>query len=318
MRDKSNPARLVRPSDALMPAGFLLACLLGHASCAALTFAAAFVISILSLFACHGARLAFAGQPSARSVRGSVKCALLLEAAALTVAVALCLIIDPPEKGVFTALLAAGFCLNIEHTFYEYLYAMGDPQGATLCRFIAALLLVAGLCLAGGDGDPLRAEWIAGTAALSALAALTVGLATGGVRGRINARVVACAPRAALHAGLYPLASAALAILFDARGFICSFFTGLILYALCQTPFRRAPSESVPMNRALLAACLAGSCAAVAALLLHVGSFPLGSETIFSFRPILDIPGACAALIVAAACAFALFGSIQRRERDEA
>ena len=25
MRDKSNPARLVRPSDALMPAGFLLA-----------------------------------------------------------------------------------------------------------------------------------------------------------------------------------------------------------------------------------------------------------------------------------------------------
>ena len=229
MRDKTCPARLVRPSDALMPAGFLLACLLGHASCAALTFAAAFVISILSLFACHGARLAFAGQPSARSVRGSVKCALLLEAAALTVAVALCLIIDPPEKGVFTALLAAGFCLNIEHTFYEYLFAQGDRFSAALSRGLSALLLLTGLALSGGEGAPFQPLWLPGLSLLAAFIAALVSLAPGKFQqGRINARVFAAAPRAAIQSLLYPALFVPVALLPGQRGVAAAFFCGLI------------------------------------------------------------------------------------------
>jgi len=70
------------------------------------------------------------------------------------------------------------------------------------------------------------------------------------------------------------------------------------------------------MNRALLVVCAASAAAALAAKLLHAGPWPLAGRIYPSFLPVFD-PSFCgAAMVLAALCAFALFGNLRRRERE--
>ena len=81
-------------------------------------------------------------------------------------------------------------------------------------------------------------------------------------------------------------------------------FAGLTFYELFRTPFRRAPMEAGPMNRALLLCCAAASACAVVCY--------------FAFSGMADprLPLCCAAVVLASLCAFALYGNVNRREDD--
>jgi hypothetical protein len=106
-----------------------------------------------------------------------------------------------------------------------------------------------------------------------------------------------------LHAGLYPaLTLLALTLLWPGRFNPASLFAGLVLYEACRTPFRRSPLESRPMNRLLLAA---GGTALLGLILFQFLLKTPASE------PVSMI---CVALLIAALCAFGLFGSFTRPE----
>ena len=296
----------MRLSDGFVPAALLAASLAGGAGPAFRLALAAFAVGLLSLFSAFGARIAFARQPSIRDVRGSVKAALLLQLGGMAAACLIQALWIRRDGATWLPLLAAGGLLNIEHTFYEYLFAAGDRRGATLCQALAGLLVAAGLLLSGGDaGSP----WIPGTAGLSALVACVVSAATGGGRkGKINAAVVRCAPRAALQAAAYPLAAFGVSRLLPVF-FAPAFFAGLTLYALCRTPFRRSGPEAPPMNLALLI-----TSAAALAVLLAVIIIPALPALFSSVRE--EIIACCAMILTACACAFAVYGSIRKSNDD--
>lgn len=302
--------KLFRISDAFLPLALLAASALNQPMEAALFCACFLSISLLSLFSCQGLRIAFASQPSLRAARGSVKCALLLQTAALPAALLIAWLTGILNAHALTAWLVAGWLYNIEHTFYEYLGAMGDGYGAALCEAVSALLLLAGICLSGGaDASP---AWIVGAAALSALIAATASLSPGGFnRGKLNARVIAASPRAALQALLYPALFAATLLLPGRHGAPVAFFSGLMLYALCRTPFRRTPQEAAPMNRGLALALTV--CALVYALHKITG-WPNTNRNVNIYTG-FDLPYTCLAVALAALCAFALYGNFRRRER---
>ena len=162
--------------------------------------------------------------------------------------------------------------------------------------------LLTGLLLAGDRGG--AAPWIPATTGISALVAVVISAVMGdGLKGKISAQPIRCAPRAALQSALYPLAAAALIWWIHPGKFIPGFFAGLALFALCRTPFRRSPSEARPLNLALLA--VAGIAAAAWAVTVQIIKLYVLSDA---------VPMACAMLLAAALCAFALFGNIRRIE----
>ena len=331
MKQRRTNHHLMRPSDAILPGAMLVASILGYGGPAAQLYAAWFAVALLSLFACRGLRAAFAMQPSIRDVRGSVKCALLLALFGGAAAAGLSGLLPGGYAPGTLSLIGAGFLLNIEHIFYEYMYAAGEKRSAALSRGLTALFLLAGIILETSrkigstllftfqEIRPETAEIAAGTpfmliaAGISALTAAVVGLAMGGgLRGRWNGAVLRCAPRAALQTALYPAAAFLLFRLTDADSFALSFFAGLTVYELCKTPFRRSPLESRQFNRALL---IVG----IAAALLGAVSALCGNalEAAFTSSPVLydvamEIQTACAAIFIAAICGFALFGSIRK------
>ena len=81
MPKMKHPLRLTRLSDAFVPLALAICALLLEPSISLRLFVGCFAVSALSLFSCFGVRDAFAMQPSMRSVRGTVKCALLLQIA---------------------------------------------------------------------------------------------------------------------------------------------------------------------------------------------------------------------------------------------
>lgn len=293
MKHRRRRPRLARAPDAFLPLALALhAALFPRGALALRLYAAELAVAGLSLFAARGARIAFARQPAMRSARGSVKAALLLTLAGGTLLSVAALLLHK-HAGAALPWIAAGCLLNIEHIFYVYLYAIGEGDSAALARGLTTLFVSAGLLL---HSDGAQALWPPGLAGLAALTALVVALVLGdGAAGAINDAVVRAAPRAALQAALYPCAAG---LLLRLPGGTAAFFLGLALYELCGTPFRRAPEESRGFNRALAAI------AAVSAAGLAVG-WALG-RGMFSI-----LWSASAALLIAAACAFALYGCVR-------
>ncbi len=303
--------RLTRASDAFIPLAFAICSLLLDPSVSLRLFAACLAVSALSLFSCFGVRAAFAIQPSMRSVRGTVKFALLLQIAGGLVAALIC-VLSLKEDPDTIPLIASGFLINIEHTFYEYLYAAGDRRSATLCHGIAATFLVAGMGLSMGPENNCNCWRITTMLEIAALVSLIIGCAMGdGLKGRINAQVLRCAPRAALQCALYP--AVATLILWAMKSDACAFpfFAGLTLCALCRTPFRRSRLESVSLNRALLIALI------VAAAVWAATTFiPALTSTVDAANPLsplqAQLPTTCILVAAAAVCSFALYGNIKK------
>ena len=308
MKKRLKRPRLVRIADALLLLSLLIASVRGHAlDCFYLTLCA-LGTRLLALSTAGSVRAAFAEQPSMRDVRGSVKCALLLQPLGSAI---LAGILFAVRREWFTSQgfpwILAGLALNLEQVFYEYLYSAGDGRSAFLSRLITAVLCGAGILLSG-----TRAWSVSVTCGLAVLASCAVSLtAGGGLKGRINAGPVRCAPRFLLQDILYPAAFAGLAlwnpgnILFSKNVVCAAFFAGLTLYNLCRTAFRRSHLEARPMNVALLIAAILSILAGCAALFL---TLPSGCPSIFlsAWRA---VPAAFAALLTAGICGFVMFGN---------
>ena len=269
--------RLFRAADAFLPLALLIASLRPSAADPTLLLLLSYgLTALLSLASGRALRIAFAVQPSIRSVRGSVKTALILQTGAGLLAGLFVYIYTtrfglPAQLGEiaresraaarFLAIVGAGYLLNIEHTFYEYMYATGDGGSAALSRGITAVLTAGGLMIAESGG----ALWLPGAAAVSALVACVTALAIGGrLKGSLNAGVVRCAPRALVQTFLYPLAAAAILLLVPSARALPAALAGLVLWEICRTPFRRSHLESGAFRRNLLI-LLAVSAAAAAA-----------------------------------------------------
>ena len=288
--------RLLRVPDTLLPLALALGCALQPGGWLPVNlYVAQMAAMCLSLFACRGVRVAFAWQPAIRAVRGSVKCALLLTLAGRALAAGAVALYFKGEWTRALPVVAAGCLLNIEHIFYEYMYAINDRRSAAIARGLTAVLTLAGLLLA--DGQPL---WLTGATAVSALVALVIALVMGdGTRGRLNAAVLRAAPRAAAQTALYPAVALAAILILKPERYALAFFVGLSLYELCKTPFRRSEMEAREFNRALL--IVMGVCA--------LGTAPLWLGLVIP-APLAEIPAVCAALLLAAVCALILFGNV--------
>ncbi|MBR6932426.1 MAG: hypothetical protein IKH49_03895 [Bacteroidales bacterium] len=301
--------RLMRVSDLFLPVAFLLASLLGRGEAAFGLFVAFCATKIGSLATADGLRAAFATQPSMKYVQGSALVALIAQLPGA--ALALLALWFIPNTKVLLPLVPCGMLLNIEHVFYEYLCAVGDRNSASFSRCITAVLALLGLmlCMSPHRGpltfvavDP---AWPLITCGLSALIGLFLSYALGGKCHPVpNGEVLRRAPLSMLQATLYPaLAIAALALLWPGRFNPAPLFVGLMLYEACRTPFRRSPLESSGMNLLLLAVGgMATLCLVVFQFLVKIPQSGVISMT-------------CAALLIAALCALALYGSIPRREQ---
>ena len=294
MNRYSHSIRLTRLSDAFLPASLLAASTCGQGKTALRLYLSALTIHLLSLGASCGIRAAFAGQTTVRAVRGSVKCAILLHSLGLIIILFLLYINFFIGSFFPVPLLVAGFCLNIEHMFYEYLYAIGDSYSAAMCHGLTALFTIAGLALdAGGDSH----IWTLMASSLSAAVSLVISVASGdGVSGRVNARVMQCAPRAMLHSALYPTVFTIAAAVLHIKTLSIPFFTGLIVYALCRTPFRRTHMESRSMNRFLFALSILSVLVMTVSICCHENTAP---QAVFA---------TCGAVILASLCSFIVFG----------
>ncbi len=309
MNIRNHPAfRLLRLSDLFLPLAFLAACLLGCGAAALGLFVAWYATKLCALATSDGLQAAFATQPSMKYVQGSALVSLVCQLPGAALSALILYLIQGARP--LLPLIPCGLFLNIERVFYEYLYAVGDKKSALACRCITAVLVLLGLILGiqpqQGAFDISAAEpvWLLSTCGLSALIGLFISLSLGGRFQPVpNAEVLRRAPLSMLHAGLYPaLALPALTLLWPGRFIPASLFAGLLLYEACRTPFRRSPLESRPMNR----------------LLLVVGGAALLGLVTFQFllkTPISEpISMTCAALLIAALCAFGLFGNLTRRD----
>lgn len=290
-----------RSSDAFVPAAFGIASVVGYERAAMRLYACCFAIHALSLFSSHGVRIAFARQPSIRQVRGSVKCALALQ---LTGAILMSILNALAcRHGAFSpiSMIVAGFLLNMEHTLYEYLFAVGDGWSASMCHFLTSIFLLTGFCMSGKRID---FPFLPAFAMLSALVALTISIVMGdGAKGRVNACILRCLPRAAFNSTGYVLPAALCAALLFPSTSPSAFFSGLTLYELCRTPYRRTGIEAPFLNRALLS--IVSTAVTVLVILWKV--FGSSVRTAFS--------DACGALIFASACSFVVFGSLSETLR---
>ena len=305
--------RLIRIADAFLPATLLIVTLLGRDAIATDLFLALMLVRLLALASSTGLRAAFALQPSMRYAQGSAAVALIAQVVGAAVAL--------PVFGLFHSralpLIAAGLLLNIEHVFYEYMYAEGDGNSAILSRGITAALILTGLLLScppgRGMADPsiYAPVYLIVTSALAALVALAIGLSMGGsLRAKLNLQVLKIAPMSLLQAALYPGLALLLTLYSGLDVQTCApLFAGLILYELMKTPFRRTPAEALPMNKALRILC--GVC--VIALIPFVAGFKFPGDV----KLLNDVPYFFGALLLAAACAFALYGNIQKKENNE-
>lgn len=309
---------MVRPADAFLPLALIVASALGKSTASERLYLNMLFPALFALASARGVRIAFSEQPSMRRVAGSVKLALSLQFIGAFAFLVVDLI---RNQGRFVATnmlyTAAGMCLNIEHVFYEYLYATGDGASATRVRAITAAVTAAGLAMttetSGGGLLPHHMEWLVGGAALAALLSAFIGGAIGGrLKGRVNNRVLRCAPQAMIQSAIYPLAWLIALMLLKPVMFqsltAVPFFAGLLIYELARTPFRRERRESKVFNIAMLIAVLFGTA------MIATSYVPTSHELILKYtgKWSHDIPAAGVMFIVSAACAFGMYGSIGR------
>ena len=298
--------KLTRIPDTLLPLSFLASSLLRREYAALLLFVAMLSARLCALATSNGLRSAFSRQPSMRCVQGSTLIALCLQ----------------PVGGLIAALLLrsrvpfpffiAGILLNIEHVFYEYLYAVGDDRSAALCRTLTAVLNLTGLILSFPPTKKMALPvgrdpvWMLATALIVALVAFVIGMVMGGdFKPKLTPEILRIAPLSLLQTALYPALALVVLSIFRPYSYTAlPLFAGLIPYELFRTPFRRAPIEASSMNRSLLILCAAASLCTVACYYL------------FSRASIPVISLACGNIILSALCLFALFGNFIRREGD--
>lgn len=143
MNIKKTPgARLLRLSDLFLPAAFLATSLLGRQEAALGLFVALYATKLCALASADALRATFATQPSMKYVQGSALIALVAQLPGAALAL-LILYLIPGTRGLLP-LVPCGMLLNIEHVFYEYLYAVGDKKSAMGCRCLTAVLVLLG------------------------------------------------------------------------------------------------------------------------------------------------------------------------------
>lgn len=260
---KLRKLRLMRPADAFLPLAFLAGAILAGPARAFEVFFNFYAIRLFALASAPGLRVAFATQPTLQRAQGSVLSAILLQ----TAGAALCdvgWVVYAHFTGSIPSLVAilVGYLLNIEHVFYEYLYAMGDSYSSGMSRAITSILLLTGFLLA-------REAVLALMAALGMSVTLIIALATlGRMKGAPNAQVFRAAPRALMQAMLYIAPAFALLGLHRTIGRwddapqigVAALFAGWAVYSLCQSPFRRSPLEARKFNPVAILLML-GACA---------------------------------------------------------
>jgi len=300
--------RLLRPSDLLLPLAFLVASLVGRGEVALELFIVLYVTKLCALATADGLRAAYATQPSMKYVQGSTLTAFACQFFGIILACLIFYLI--PGMRPLLPLAPCGLLLNIEHVFYEYLCAVGDKKSALASRSITAVLTLLGLqlCMPPHNGpfvltsvDPI---WPLITCGLSALVELFISVALGGRFHPVpNVEVFRRAPLSMVHAALCPaLILVALNLLWPASFTPSPVFAGLLLHEACRTPFRRAPLESKDMNRLLL--IVVGAAASGLIIFQFLVRAPLSDAVAMT----------CAALLIAALCSFALYGSVAKPE----
>lgn len=309
-------ARLLRPTDGLLPLVFILVSALGRSSVAERVYLSTLFPALFALASARGLRIAFSEQPSMRKVAGSVRLALALQFIGALAFLVIDLIRNRGQFILSNALfIAVGMLLNIEHVFYEYLFATGDDASAVRVRFITAALAAAGIMMtspASGDGAlPYALEWLLGGAALAAFVSAVIGRGVGGrLKGRVNNRVLRVAPPAIAQSAVYPLVWLVAMwllrpVMFDALTAV-PFFAGLLVYEMSRAPFRRDGRESKGFNIAMLIVALVG----VGLASIHY----VPAAQIFLFNYIgkwsHEVPATGVMLAAAAMCSFGMYGGI--------
>lgn len=298
---------LFRPSDLFLPAAFLIASLLGRGTAALCLFICLYAVKLCSFCAADSLPAAFASQPSVKYVQGSAVVALIaqLPGAILTALIFRMIPVTRP----LLPLVPCGMLLNIEHVFYNYLFAVGDSKSACFSRCITAVTALLGMLLCTPreyvflNPANIEAAWPLITSGLAAMIGLFLSMTLGGkLRPVLNGEVFRRAPLSMLQTALCPaLTIAVLAAMWPASFTPAPVFAGWALYEAFRTPFRRSALESKSMNRLL---CIVSIAASICCVVLHLWNNKPLSEYILM---------TCAALLIAALCAFAMFGSIPSR-----
>lgn len=320
---KLDKMRMIRPSDAFLPAALLIASALGKSDMAEYVFLEMWLIQLFALASARGLRLAFSEQPSMRRVRGSVKTALLLQIPGALLIAALYLVHNAGRYSPSLMIcIGAGLLLNIEHVFYEYLFATGDSHSAIMTRAVTSALTLGGLMMLSDNSHggllPYGLEWLLGAAGISAAVSAIIGLTVGGpLKGRCNAQVLKCAPLSMLQTLVYPVAHFLLSMAWPGTSLRLArtalpLFAGMIVYELCRAPFRRTAMESRAMNRTLLI---------IGAVALAGFGMCLVPAVQGALKGILkgcfnDLPAAAIMIAVGCICGFGMFGSVRMGSED--
>lgn len=315
----SKKARMLRLSDAFLPLALLICAALGKSNTSEQVYMNLLFPALLALASARGVRIAFAEQPSMRRVAGSVKLALALQFIGAFGFFVIDLIRNHGRFVLTDAVyIVIGMLLNMEHVFYEYLFATGDGASASMVRAITAAVTAGGILMtsaASGEGLlPYSLEWLLGGATLAAVLAAVIGRSIGGrLKGKVNNRVLKCAPRSMIQTAIYPVAwLVALVILkpimYDGLTAI-PFFAGLTAYELSRTPFRRSFTESRGFNVAMLLLLLLGG--ALIAQFYIPQARNLLETTLGRWSHELAPTGVM--LAASALCAFGMYGTLRRK-----
>ena len=307
---------MLRPADAFLPLAFILAAALGKSSVAEQVYLNALLPALFALSSARGVRMAFSEQPSMRRVAGSVKLALALQFIGAFAFLVLDLIRNGGQFVTTNAVyIGMGMMINIEHVFYEYLFATGDGPSATRVRLISSAVIAAGIMMttvsSASDLLPYHLEWLLGAATLGAALSAFIGRTIGGrLKGRVNSRVLRCAPLAMVQSAIYPLMWLMTLILLKPIMFqsltAVPFFAGLMVYELARTPFRRSGRESMGFNLAMLGVALVG------AALIAMGYVPEAQGMITNIlgKWSHELPALGVMLMISSICGFAMYGSL--------
>ena len=312
--------RMIRPTDALLPITLFAACVAGRTAVAEEIYRFHLISLLLGLASARGLRQAFSEQPSLRRVRGSVIMTLLLQVVSALITTLIDLIRSGGADPAHITCIVTGTLLNIEHMFYEYLFALGDGRSAGMCRFITSALLLGGILMTSthtGVGLlPYYLEYPLAAAAISAIVSAVISMSTGGkLVGKPNSQVIKCAPWSMTQALVYPFAWRILALIpgspVKSTVTAAPFFAGLAVYELCRAPFRRTAMESAVMNRALMAV---GTLSLVIFCLCQLPDIANAlSEYLGAYR---HEPAASAISTAAACvCGFGMFGSLKVKDK---
>lgn len=293
--NKNKYTRLSRFPDALIPAALLAASILGQGKRAMLLYLCAIAVHMLSLGASHGIRAAFARQTTVKAVRGSVMCAITLQLTGFIILLFLSYLNCNIDLLSLLPVLVAGLSLNIEHMFYEYLYAMGDLYSAVMCHGLTALFTLTGLLL---DAGRETTYCVSIAAVISAAVSFVISATIHGLSGRINAQVIKCAPRAMVYSASYPFILSIMTFFLRDVSLSVPFFSGLIIYELCRTPYRRSSMESRLMNRFLFSLSVIAGICMIVSFCFYEKTAP---QAVFLI---------CGAVIASSICSFVMFGRI--------